>query len=172
MIHSFKDEQAFKLFTVIHPTIEEDDVALIQDTNTVYIYKDKQWSTPKLKSNNNGVKLTLKELNQQIMEQVPALKQADINDAIKLINTFAAQTHQKHFMFMCPEHKYYTLLEQSKHYEFGSLGAAIFACCENIGEVKSVSLNDCSAIEVWITDDTSTECYYLFAYDDGMVYFA
>lgn len=41
MIHSFKDEQAFKLFTVIHPTIEEDDVALIQDTNTVYIYKDK-----------------------------------------------------------------------------------------------------------------------------------
>lgn len=174
MRHEFKTEQAFKLFNVIHKDIEEGDIAVVNDINKIFIYKDGDWCVPKLKSSSN-VELTLYELNQQLMAQVPSLSQKDIDEAHKIINNFAIAFHQKHLMLLCHNKRYYTIFEQTKtYYEFGSLAAAVFACCEHIGEIKSVSLNEQNAIEIWIQDsyDNSVDCYYLFGYDEGMVYFA
>lgn len=172
MTHQFKNEHAFKLFNVIHTDIEEGDVALIEETNQVFIYHNNEWTIFKLKPTESNVKLTMYDLNKQIMEQVPELSQKEKNDAHKIINTFAASQHQKHFMLLSLAARYFTIFEQSKQYEFGSLAAAVFACCEPIGIIKSVSLNDQGAVEIWITDEDRTECYVLFGYDEGMVYFA
>lgn len=173
MRHEFINEQAFNLFNVIHSNIDEDDVAFIQETKQVYMYKNGQWQLLKIKAADSNVQLTLYDINKQIMEQVPELKQKEKNDAHKIINDFAAMTKQRHFMMLCLEERYFTIFEQAKLYDFGSLGSAVFACIDNIGQVKSVSYNNAQAVEIWITNTTgSTNCYLLFGYDDGMVYFA
>ena len=173
MRHEFLNEQAFNLFNVIHSDIEEGDVAMIKDSNQVYIYKSGNWELLKLKAAESNIKMTMYDINKQIMAQVPELNQKEKNDAHKIINDFAALTKQRHYMMLCFEERYFTIFEQAKLYDFGSLGAAVFACIGNIGQIKSVSYNDSQAVEIWITTTNGeTNCYLLFGYDEGMVYYA
>lgn len=124
-----------------------------------------------------NVSMSLYEINQNIMSQMPAYTDDQKAELIDKLNSFA----QKHpttefFMFLCREAYYYTLLrKQSSEPEFSTFGDCAVTLISEWGK-EIVAADDFEdRYEFWLKDtDTNkkeTNCFLLFPYDQGVVTF-
>lgn len=132
----------------------------------------------KLLKKKNGKKLTnvelgkLYEINKSIIEKnVPPLTQEEVKEKIKLIDTFIKETNNKYYMFLCNDRKDYTVFNLNQNGD--TLNAATILtkeCCINRGVLKSIDLSTAKdAIEIWLSIEKESYCYYFFPYDLGII---
>ena len=121
--------------------------------------------------------MSLYEINQSIIGQLPKYNSEQIKDLEKKIDEWNASEEnqsKKFFMFLCRDIHYYTVFcldpEQA---EFRSLGEGITYLLQQAGyTVHSEEILD-DHCEIWIKNDDNTGAYVsmLFPYDYGVVYY-
>ena len=116
---------------------------------------------------------TLYDANKQLVKQTekplthPELttKQFLLEDFFEKISKFA--------MMLCHEQRDYTVFELDKFSLTAPNTAAreVIGCCINRGSILSIEKTDDDiAIEIWISIDDEPYCYYLFPYDEAVIY--
>lgn len=89
------------------------------------------------------------------------------------IYKFLGETMQEnvsnYWALICWNRKYCTLFHDNPKASDEELSDIIMEIIESLGEVKDITNNEKGAVEIWITDETSTECYLLFNYNSGVV---
>ena len=142
------------------------------DEKEYYLYKD-GWIPINIESiTDTGINLNLYDLNKQILEQLSALSQEDIENKRKMLKEFLEETNNDYYMLYGKEISYFTLfvkhLLTSEKFE-----DLVIECLENIGVIKSIEYTEQKdAVEIWITtQENNTTCLYLFPYDNGIVRF-
>lgn len=116
----------------------------------------------------NG-KITLYEINQQVMEQLPPLSKEDIDAAYKVFSDFMTKekllSGDAYFMFLCREKYDYTVFHFAK-YNLEKCWNYLLNLANNRGLIKGINLSENGdMLEIWIDN----HAYYLFAYDWGVI---
>ena len=154
------------------PNHSPEELALVEDENKVYIYKD-EWV--EYNPEDGGLTVSLYDVNKMAMPNLPDLTDEQI-DAAK----------RKIAMFIKPESQFWMLLNNEKHYytvfwikpflgvgndDSPKIEDEIVECLKEIGNIKSIEQVDENAIEAWVIDkdDLEAYAYYLFNYDKGVV---
>lgn len=123
---------------------------------------------------NGGVTMSLYDLNKNIISQLPPLEEEDIERIKNEINIFDDNNKNLHYMLLCNELHYYTILT-GVHIgaaEFSSLGSAIIGL---INEMENeIIAGDAfeGRYEIWLKNKDNPEephVYLLFPYDMGVV---
>lgn len=113
--------------------------------------------------------LSLYEMNQQIVSQLPAISAKEKAEGLKSIKKLFTNFDDNYFMLLSNELKYYTLFDfnQSKTSETVEyMINEICNCFRSLGVLKSIEMTrDKNAIEIWIDDNI----FYLFRYDKGVI---
>jgi hypothetical protein len=127
---------------------------------------------------------TLYDINKNLIEKnVKSLTNEELEDKKDLIIDFINQSNNEYYMLLCNDKKDYTIFHRSrksKHGEFldrceGYTGdlleqVLINECIPNRGTAKSVELTDDeAAIEIWLSIDGESYCYYFFPYDSAII---
>lgn len=127
---------------------------------------------------------TLYDLNKGVIEKnVKALTQEELNNKKDLIIDFINNSNNEYYMMLCNERKDYTIFHRNKKDDDGEFldrceGYAgdyfekvlIEECLPNRGQTKSIEwTEDKGAIEIWISIDGESYCYYLFPYDTAII---
>lgn len=129
---------------------------------------------------------TLYDLNKSIVEKnIDALSEEDMQNKKNLIVDFIHNTNNQYFMLLCNDKKDYTvfcrkLSDPTNPFcgfadDNGTAAETIEKvlideCLPNRGCTKSIELtknND--AIEIWISIDGDSYCYYFFPYDEAII---
>jgi hypothetical protein len=124
---------------------------------------------------NGGVTMSLYDLNKNIISQLPPLEEKDIERIKNEINTFDDDNKNLHYMLLCNELHYYTILT-GVHIgaaEFSSLGSAIIGLINEMGnEIIAADAFE-GRYEIWLRNKDSSEeephVYLLSPYDLGVV---
>lgn len=127
---------------------------------------------------NGGVTMSLYDLNKNIISQLPSLGEEDIERIKNEINTFDDDNKNLHYMLLCNELHYYTILT-GVHIgaaEFSSLGSAIIGLINEMGnEIIAADAFE-GRYEIWLRNKDNPEeephVYLLFPYDLGVVTYA
>lgn len=127
---------------------------------------------------NGGVTMSLYDLNKNIISQLPSLGEEDIKRIKNEINTFDDDNKNLHYMLLCNELHYYTILT-GVHIgaaEFSSLGSAIIGLINEMGnEIIAADAFE-GRYEIWLRNKDNSEeephVYLLFPYDLGVVTYA
>lgn len=127
---------------------------------------------------NGGVTMSLYDLNKNIISQLPSLGEEDIERIKNEINTFDDDNKNLHYMLLCNELHYYTILT-GVHIgaaEFSSLGSAIIGLINEMGnEIIAADAFE-GRYEIWLRNKDNSEeephVYLLFPYDLGVVTYA
>lgn len=150
------------------PRPHNGQVAIDKDTNITYVYNNGWQPLGDVKVAGEGLKMSLYDLNQNIMEQLPDITEFD--DKITLINEFKELTNNKYYMLYSKDISYFTMFVIEKYGEMASLGDAVIECLKNLGKVKSIDFTENrDAIEVWVEYDGKIICAYFFPYDNGIL---
>lgn len=151
---------------------KEKDIALCKDTNTLYLYTGKKWEPLNAKSENNqeGISVSLYDLNKQIIQQLEELTQEEISKKIHEMNEWRVGNY---YLLYGKDISYFTLLKKGIFDDI-SFGELIIECLNNIGHIKSIELTkEQDAFEIWVSDDSNeVTCLYLFNYDGGVEEYA
>lgn len=146
------------------PQPQDEELAKVQDK--IYQYRAGAWEEL---PQNTGFKLTLYDLNKQVMTTKQPINFNDRMASIKELKEYVKNTDNIFYMLLCNDIKYYTIfniINKSSNYpnEFWS-------CLDNLGKVKAIGLTENKdAIEIWFTDkDNNTYVAYFFAYDGGVI---
>lgn len=150
----------------------EGQKAYSPETSKLYIYKDNNWEEVQGEA---GLKLSMYDINKQIIGQLPALKNEAIDEAMDIIKNFMLETANTFYMLLSRDINYYTIfhcVEQVTGYdEVPAAAAEVIACVQDWGTIKSVDFNENKdAVEIWFTkEDDETHVMYLFGYDGGVI---
>lgn len=138
------------------------------------------------KKNNNKTKIgigTLYEMNQGIVEKsLPDLTEEELQDKKNLIVDFVNNTGNTYYMLLCNDRKDYTIF----HRQYDSIKGVyldndgvidetlerilVDECLPNRGKTKSIELTENKdAVEIWISIDNQSYCYYFFPYDSAII---
>lgn len=162
---------SLKLLEALPNEVEENELALIKDTQKVYVYKNKKWE--EFHPDNGGLKLNLMELNSMAVTQLPALSNDEIKNTKKLISTFVKDNKQYYYMLLSNELKYYTvfvLLNEDADDVVPPIEDEAIGCLQDIGVIKSSEkTNDNAALEFWVTVDDKSYPFYFFDYTKGII---
>lgn len=171
---TFETENQLKKYTQkLRNRLEEGEVCQVQKSNKTYIFQNKDWVEMKVKADSN-IGLTMYELNEQLVTQLPNHTEDNIKDDEEKINDFFRNTLSKYYMMLCKEQSYYTVfIRQEDWNNFDSLGKSVIDCLEGIDcNIKSVENLDNKEVEIWIEDtDNVIWCLHLFNYSSGIVEF-
>ena len=108
--------------------------------------------------------LSLYELNKNIMENVPKEAIPTEKQLIEAINKYDNQI------------KYYTVFERVVEHGplkidcLNNFAQEVILCLQDMGEIVGVS-EEPGALEFWVKTENGPECFYLFDYSQGIVYF-
>ena len=125
---------------------------------------------------------TLYDINKSIVETgVEALSDEQMQEKKDMIVDFVNQTSNKYYMLLCNDRKDYTIFHRNET-EDGlfkdSEGLTddviekilIDECLPNRGRTKSIELTENKdAVEIWISIDGESYCYYFFPYDAAII---
>lgn len=171
---TFETENQLKKYTQkLRHRLEDGEVCQVQKSNKTYIFQNNEWVEMKVKADSN-IGLTMYELNEQLVAQLPDHKEEDIAVDKEKIDDFFRGTLSKYYMMLCKEQSYYTVfIRQEDWNNFESLGECVIDCLNNIEcKIKSVENLDNKEVEMWITDSNNTIwCLHLFDYASGIVEF-
>ena len=125
----------------------------------------------------------LYDINKGLVEKgVPELSKEEMDNKKNLIVDFVRQGGS-YFMLLCNERKDYTVF----HRRINNPNGEYLDCCEgyngdfiekvlideclpNRGKTKSIELTENKdAVEIWISIDGESYCYYFFPYDTAII---
>lgn len=157
----------YNVLTHLPGRCEEGELAFLTEENKVYEYVNGSWQPQKGKGE---FKMSLYELNKDIVTQLPGLSTVDIETKCKEILTHFINSTSKYFMLLGHEIRYYTLFVTNTQ-EGNNIVIDLIECLCNLGQVKSIELTqDNTAMEIWVTDqNNSSFCMYFFNYDAGVI---
>jgi hypothetical protein len=149
---------------------DEGELALVLDEQKMYQYHD-GWQpyTPE----NRQLGLSIYEVNQQVVSQLPNLDADAIQNGINIINQYTQAN--SYYMLLCRDINYYTLFETGWDESDETVGEAVIDCFNYLqAELKAIDLTDGGeAVEIWFTiieDQTPVAmCAYFFNYDEGVI---
>ncbi len=114
----------------------------------------------------------LYDINKSIIENnISILTKEELKDKLPLIVDFIAKQKNTYYMLLCNDRKDYTVFRLDIIQD-GVEAAHILIdeCLPNRGQVKSIDLTkDEDAIEIWLSIDKESYCYYFFPYDLGII---
>lgn len=125
-----------------------------------------------MKTKDSELKLSLYDLNKQIISQLKPLTSAQIEDRVNAIKEWSEGTFH---MLYGKDISYFTLFRKMGLVPLSneSLGQEVFSCLNDIGDVVAA---DCTpakdAWEFWVRipeEDNEITCLYLFNYDKGVI---
>ena len=129
------------------------------------IYQNGTWN--KINMENSNIEIGLYDINQQIISQLPALTEEQINSKIELVTMLYQSSENKYYMLYGKEMSYFTLFEINNQNNFFK---EIIECLNNIGIIKCFDFTETKdAIEIWVEYEDEPTCLYLFPYDSGVV---
>ena len=132
----------------------------------------------KLLKKKNGKKVTNEELgklydiNKSIIEKnVSPLTPEEVEEKIKLVDTFIKETNNKYYMLLCNDRKDYTVFNLNQIENTKDMATILIQeCCVNRGVLKSIELTSTKdGIEIWLSIEGESYCYYFFPYDLGII---
>lgn len=126
---------------------------------------------------------SLYDLNKTLVEQnVTALTEEELQNKKNLIVDFVNNSNNTYYMLLCNEKKDYTIF----HRQYDSIRGVyldnageiddtlerilVDECLPNRGQTKSIELTENKdAIEIWLSIDGESFCYYFFPYDMAII---
>lgn len=139
---------------------------------------------PKKKKNTKTHKVelgTLYDINKSIVESgVTALTDEQMQEKKDLIVDFIHQANNSYYMLLCNDRKDYTIFHRNMEEDCFKDDAGtseeniekilIDECLPNRGKTKSIELTENKdAVEIWISIDGESYCYYFFPYDTAII---
>lgn len=118
---------------------------------------------------------TVYDLNKQLVETAEkVISPYKLNEKKKIIKQFIRESKDTYFMLLCNERRDYTLFNMINDKEEDKLSelANVFVdeCLQNRGDIKGIDLTENKdAIEVWLSIEGESYCYYFFPYNAGVV---
>lgn len=116
--------------------------------------------------------MNLYDLNKSIVNQLEPLTLDKLFDKAQIIENLYNSTHNVHYMLLCKEYNYYTIFEADNN-PIVTFKAAVCDIINELGYVYSIECKDEVAVELWIKplDKEEPLVFYLFPYDQGVVYY-
>lgn len=120
---------------------------------------------------NGEISMSLYEINQQIISQLPTHNEEELKKDIEIINKFEKSQNTKYYMLLCKEISYFTgFIKEITSVE--TLGEVVIDCIKAVGEIKTIDNNDPVYLDIWVTTKQGeTHCMHLFDYQYGVVEF-
>lgn len=148
------------------PRVEENEVAYVEKENRYFKYVNKVWEP--VEPEGTLSLGNVYDMNKQIISQMPILNKEKIKEAIENIKTYAKDNDGKFFMLLCNELKYYTVfVKDNGHYEMPN---EVIECAAELGKLKSVSIDENGAVELWVQPEgDEPHVMYFFNYDKGVI---
>lgn len=148
---------------------KENEIALVEETRTLYKWDGKNWNLHKPES---GIQANLFELNQGAMTAAPAMGVEAIQSAKQLIADFIAEKDSNYFMLLSNEQKYYTVFitgfDTGTAFNYNKIENEVIECLQDRGTLKDVDKTH-DGIEFWVTEKDNSYVYYLFDYKGGVI---
>ena len=117
-----------------------------------------------------GIKVSLYEMNQNLIHNMPSLDKSGLKGAEKKFYKWLVNNSAEYYMLLCNQQRYYTVFHNSssaineKNY-WNELLDVLSYC----GDIKLME-EDSGAFSIWATwKNGDTDCLYLFPYDQGVV---
>lgn len=165
------------------PNKKHADVAWCEEDKMYYEFEDGVWKNIKsltpadeaIQEDNeiNQPQVKLYELNKMLISQMKPLDKKVLNDKKQIIKKLRNITDNNHYMLLCKDYNYYTLFE-SESVLRKSFEDMVIDIISNLGEVYSIDETaDQVALEIWVKPEGETMplAFYLFPYDQGVVYY-
>ena len=117
--------------------------------------------------------ISLYQMNQMLVAQMPVMAIEKVKDrGGKLLEQFYCSAH-KYYMLLCRDYNYYTVFEQLRTGSGKPFVHEVLDIVQSIGDIYSIEINDDGILEFWIKpqDDNVPRAFYLFPYDNGVIYF-
>lgn len=150
---------------------EVGEVAYAADTDKYYIYTDEgKWEETVIENppTKEQLKMTLYDMNKQLIKQMPLFDEAHIKDAMETTRAWKKNLVNL-YMLYGKEISYFTLFKKQVLAN-DDFVLALFKCLEDLGgEIYSFEVVDEDTIEIWINYEGEPTCMYLFNYDAGVV---
>ena len=153
----------FKMLEAL-PNHSPDELALVEDENKVYIYRD-GWI--EYNPEDGGLTLSIYELNKMVVPKLPDLTEEDIKIEKEEIKKYVSKPG--YWMLLSNEKKYYTLFHVLNKTSLNKVEDEVIECLKDLGAIKSIAENDDDVIEIWIADNEDAFVCYLFNYDKGVI---
>lgn len=118
------------------------------------------------------IALSLYEMNQNIISQLPSYDKIKIQDLQNRLNQFDEKyKDSNYFMFLCRQKNYYTVFKREKpvNEQFASLGESVITIIQEMNKYIATDEDANDHYEIWLRDEEGVEDYLLFPYDDGVV---
>lgn len=154
------------------PNKTEAEYGLVKEDGRMYQYhtQTNTWD-PVTINTEGGLQLNLYEINQNIFSQLQPMTDEQLQYAHAEIYKFLGETMTNslndYWALICWEKHYVTIFHHTGDGE--ELSDVFMEIIEELGQIKDISNNEHGAMEIWITDDKSTNCYLLFNYKEGVV---
>lgn len=148
------------------------EIAKVMDEDKYYIYAENGWQ--EFVVENDGIHVSLYDMNKQIVSQLPVLNEEGLKEAKQIIRDYVySENHQDdYYMLLCHELKYFTVFVNDMECGLDEvIDKTIIDCLSSVGEIKSIEpTEDEEAIEIWITiPEGDTYVMYFFDYGRGVV---
>jgi len=117
--------------------------------------------------------VSLYELNQQLIAQMPEYDDKKWTDAKLIIADWYNNHKDNYYMLLCHECNYYTLFDMTRENAIGAdLAYEIQDTIRYVGSVHDISVDTNDMIAVWAKwrDTDNIHCFYLFPYSQGVVH--
>lgn len=160
-----------KTLNILHAlrNVPDNEIAVVEENKKVYQYLNNEWEEYKPKE--NGLKISLLELNQAIVNQLPAYTDEQVQEAKQVIFQYSRRDYAnaRYFMLLSNELKYYTIFGMKSGVLCPMLEDEVIGCLQDLGTIKSIAKNDNGAVECWITTDNNSYPLYFFDYSKGVI---
>lgn len=168
----FKTENQLKSYTRhSKDRLEQGETAHVENTNKIYIF-NKEWTEIKTQGESN-INMTVYEINEQLIKQLPDLTDEQIQKKKEEIRDFYLKKETKVYMLLCKEHSYFTVFLLEKDNQYNTMEEEVIACVlyGDNHKIRSIDNIDDNEIEIWaIDEDNAAWCYHLFDYQEGLIY--
>lgn len=119
---------------------------------------------------NGNLQMNIYELNKQLISQMAALSEEDLEDSKQLIRGYFQEHENEFYMLLCKDISYYTLFYIVDYITEPAAADEVIECIKDIGTVKSIDRTEDGAIEIWAQPGESDPLVmYLFPYDMGVI---
>ena len=115
---------------------------------------------------------TLYEMNKDLVEKKePVLSKEKIEERKKILIDYIKRIGGKYYMLLCKEKSDYTVFHLNNFSEnsYSNCANIFINTLLNRGDIKGIDLTkNEDAIEIWISIDGESYCYYFFDYTFGV----
>lgn len=114
----------------------------------------------------------LYDMNKSIIENnIPPMTKEEIEKSKTIIADYVFYKKNQYYMLLCNDRKDYTIFNISKENHIIEAGRILVdECLSNRGKIKSIALTETEdAVEIWLSIEGESYCYYFFAYDLGVI---